>query len=72
MHLGHGHRHRFVHRDDTERQDKRGHSRQQQHDTVHAMERLATKQQAIEHVEHGDEHRHLRVVYQKVNHSLFV
>ena len=63
--------HRLVHRNDTQGKHKRGYCRQEQHHTVHPMERLAGEQQAVEHVKYCDEHRHLEVVYQKLSHIYF-
>ena len=64
------HQLRLMHRDDAQRQHKGGNSRHEQHDAVHAVERLAGKHQAVEHIEHHNEHCHLKVVDQEINHSL--
>ena len=63
------HRHRLVQRDDTQRQYKRGNSREEQRQTIHSVEGLTGQHQAIEHIEYRDEHSHLGVVDQKVGHT---
>ena len=59
-----------MHRDDAKRQHKRHDCRQEQHHAVDTVERLLSQQQPVEQVEHGYQHSHLGIVYQKVKHSL--
>ena len=62
--------HRLMNGNHAEWQHIRGYSRRQEHDAVDAMEGFTSQHQTVEHIEHRQEHSHLQVVYQKLNHHL--